>query len=134
MKLRRILNELNNNISDFGDIKPTKSVDDMIQNLFSIAGSMSNRKMVQIKAFDYINQNGTIAKEFLAKYRLSTKEEFFSYMTGLQNKARSLVNKNNNDFRKYWQTGAEQMKLKVDDIERMALIAADEMDRKIANI
>lgn len=134
MKLRRILNELNNNISDFGDIKATKSVDDMVQNLFSIAGSTSSRKMVQINAFTYINQHGSIAKEFLTKFGISTKDEFFTYMTGMQNKARSIVNKNNADFNKYWQTGAEQIKLKLDDIERMALIAADEMDRKIANM
>lgn len=133
MKLKRILTEINSTITDFGDIKPTKTVEDMIQNLFSIAGDNSNRKMMQLKAYDYLMENQAVAKEFLSKFGLKTKEDFFSYMVGVHNKARVIVNKNKAEFRKYWDD-IGKTNANVDSIESMALLAAAELERELAGI
>lgn len=110
-------------------LKPTNTIQDLLDNINSILEQYSGRKMAAIQAEAYMTEFRELGKQYLAENGIKTKEELHSHFAKLQAKLRA--GKGNERKAALDAIKQEKQDAVISDIEKMALEAEAEIQQQI---
>ena len=110
-------------------LKETNNITDLKDNIKEILSQYSNRDMANIQVEKYLNENKTIAQEYLKENNIKSREDFAKHTRSLQNKAREGKGKERREILNNWKKEKENKNLNA--IIDFALQQEDEWQERI---